>query len=305
MTRLAKPLLVALWAGLALAGAGCNFWFTYQPSPDSGSCAVRAPLLLGSTLLGVHNLANANVAANLGAQAVRLILSDDAIRAGFATEDAGGVPSFATALARFQADGVPVIITIRWPEVPGVKGTPDFDRVPTGTDRSDSLALLDRFLQETAGKVAWYQLQNEPLGGPGAYHIADRPASLDWLTVLAEEACSDRAGNPALASLRLTSPGLTGLDAQNPDPDTVASATAMLDVVRAQRDMPLVSMEWSQSKAAKAWLGQHVSDARFGSGTNRDFVTAAYQQPVSANLWRAFVATAPFDLDLRRPHLLS
>jgi len=252
-----------------------------------------------------------------------MIVSDDAIRAGFAVEDAGGTPALAEALARFRADRVPVIITIRWPEVPGVKMTPDFDRVPTGADRTDSLGLLRRFLAETAGYVDWYQLQNEPLGGPGAYRIADRPASLEWLTALAEEACTARAENPALADLRLMSPGLTGINDSGSDPDTaayvvallhlagthleavdvhlhvdsVATASGMLDLVREGSDLPLVTMEWSQAKVAKDWLGESVSDPRFGTGTNREFIEAAYDQHVPAQLWTDFVGTSPHDPD--------
>lgn len=314
----------ALVLAASVIGAGCAF--VYAPSPESGPCATRAPLPLAARpTLGVHGLFDPAAARELGTKAVRLILSDDAIKAGFAVEDAGGTPAFATALQQLHADGVSVIVAIRWPVTPGVQGPGDLDRVPTGADRTASLDLLRRFLTETAGVVSWYQLQNEPVGGPGAYRPQDRGASIEWLRTLAETACTLRSQNPALEGLRLMSPGLTGIAARignhDPDPattayidqllhladthleavdvhlhvDQVPTAVAMLDWVKRRTTLPLVTMEWSQAKVATAWLGRPVADARFGTGTNRDFVEAAYQHHVSSQLWRAFVATSPHD----------
>ncbi len=70
--------------------------------------------------------------------------------------------------------------------------------------------------------------------------------------------------------------------------------TARLAWLRSRTTMPLTVLEWSQSKAATAWLAQ-PADPRFGSASNRDVIEREHTDRMTPSAWQAFVATAPAD----------
>lgn len=296
--------------------SGC---YVFTDTPESGPCAGRRPLALHSTMVGVHGLSDPVVARQLDTPMVRMILADHQIRRGFEALDRGEEPDFVAALHQLRADGVTVVVAVRWPVEPDAM-TPDPDRVPVGEDRVASLALLERFLVETAGYVDWYQLGNEVVGGPGAYY--DRAGGLLWLEELAERACETRRAHAELAELRIMSPGLTALAERaggvDPNPETTAfiedvidlaeshtealdvhlhvedldSLIAQIDWVQDRTSHPLVAMEWSNAKVAKTWLSQPAAP-EFGSGSNRDVIRAAYLEPMTPEEWGRFLSGSP------------
>lgn len=306
---------VAMLASLT----GC---YTYTPAADSGPCAERRPLAPGPTVLGVHGLSDPQVAASLGTPMVRIIVHDRAVAAARAELDAGRVPEFVRNLDAFHAAGAQVVLTLRWPVAPGTPGS-DPDRIPQGADREAALEQVRWLARATAGKVAYIQVNNEPLGGPGHYDPDQADAAVEWMGDVAEEICAVRNSDPALADLRLVAPALTGIDGLasghgSPEQEAavdsivalaeshfelldihlhatgVASIEGQLAWLRSRTTMPLASLEWSQAKAASSWLSQ-PADRRFGSGTNRKVVLDAYEHPMPVAEWRAFVSGSPHD----------
>ena len=123
----------------------------------------------------------------------------------------------------FQAlkdSGIETIFTLRWPfDDPNNTEEIDSDRIPTGTDLLSSLELLRTFLIELDTLIDYYQLQNEPIGGPGVYFervVSTSEAVLSgfnavrWLDTLAFTARQTIDQNNL--GIRIITPGITGVD---------------------------------------------------------------------------------------------
>lgn len=68
--------------------------------------------------------------------------------------------------------------------MPGIHvGTRIRNRIPHGPDREAALDQLERFLIKANEIISWYQIQNEPFGGPGMYTAEefDSGAAFEWM----------------------------------------------------------------------------------------------------------------------------
>lgn len=326
MSRIRRAIRIAsVGTALSLLAAGCHL---YTDTPTSGACAGRKALPVEPMKVGIFGAMEPSVHEDFGSQAARFIISDGMLRQATEAIDRGETPQALIQLRALHDLGVTTVVAVRFPETEGVgPGQGDPDRIPQGTEREASLDLLERFAVESAGVVDWIQLGNEPVGGPGAIRLEDRDASIEWYRDQAERLCETRRAHPELADLRLMSPGLTGVSGQvdgagNPETaayiealigvaeshleavdvhlhvDAPATAAAILGWVGERTTMPLAATEWSMAKSAKTWLQQKVTDPSFGTvGVDRnvDFVRRAYEDPVTAEEWAAFVAASPHE----------
>lgn len=295
---------------------------------DGGPPPADAGLLPGRpTLVGLHGTSNPAVARTLGAQAMRFIVADQVI----ASIEPEARDALVAELAALRAEGVEVILTLRWPVEPGVgpgEG-PDLDRVPTGDDRAAALAQVRDLVRAAGPHLAWLQVNNEPVGGPGVYADEDITpgadgtiAAIAWMGEVARVIDEERRAAPELSHLRIMSPALTGLRARlggGGDPLRTDLIEAIIDLAEARCDAldvhmhvesvqqvrdyvgwvrertatRLTATEWSQAKSSRDWLREERAP-RFGTGPNVGFILDAYESPVSAEVWRDFVSTAPF-----------
>jgi len=80
-----------------------------------------------------------------------------------------GITLLGNQLQSLKNIGVTTIVCLRFPNHPS--DIYQMDRVPSldSTDMANSLALVDSILINLNGKLDYFQLQNEPLAGPGKY----------------------------------------------------------------------------------------------------------------------------------------
>jgi hypothetical protein len=82
--------------------------------------------------------------------------------------------------------------------------------------------------------------------------------------------------------------------------ESIEEMKAKLAFLTGLSDVPVVSLEWSQAHFSDEWRAE-PADPRFGiNRSNNDVILAAYENPMSAEDWAAFIAPAPYD-----PHFLS
>lgn len=153
--------------------------------------------------------------------------------------------------------------------------------------------------------------------------------ALEWWKEVAQFICDKRNNNPDLAHLKIMSPGVTGIKniVRNTEPDidfdeqpiTVALIDSIISFsekyadaidlhlhtesvdlgsdeityIRNRTDMPLATTEWSQAHAAKAtgWL---VAENTTYKTSNRNVIKAAYDTPMTPEMWENFMADAPY-----------
>jgi hypothetical protein len=278
-------------------------------------------------VVGVHNSSKPNMLQQLGARMSRVIIHDQAMAAARQAMDAGETPVYFEDLDVLVDLGIVPVVTLRWPVNPGEPGS-DPDRVPTGQDREDCLELVEWFLLETAGRVNHVAINNEPLGGPGRYPQDQMEDGFAWMASVAEHINVLRDTRPELDHLQVIMPVqiLSGYLDGTASSSAVAKVDALLDIGIAHGDLldlhlnvesieemkaklafltglsdvPVVSLEWSQAHFSDEWRAE-PADPRFGiNRSNNDVILAAYENPMSAEDWAAFIAPAPYD-----PHFLS
>lgn len=212
---------------------------------------------------------------------------------------------------------------------------PRFDRIPQGQDREETIALVRRFLRQAGPFLYGVQLNNEPVGGPGQYAIKDMdprgatwsPAT-QWFIDLVEVIREERQQNPRLSELRIVSPGFAGIgeflrgNKQFPKAyiafteellrfsnqycelldvhlhvEDVAEVQSTIDFIRERSDLPLVTFEWSQARAVFDWMKEplNIPGVATGRATNEEFIRRAYRQPVTPEVWQAFIDSSPLD----------
>ena len=112
--------------------------------------------------------------ADIGAKCVRMIRHEPTVRHWRENPAAKNEYIEGLKAVKEKNPDIEIVVSLRWPsrvmERPDVvTGAPRRDRIPEGEDRTEALELLDWFLTECGPHFDWYQLQNEPVRGPGEY----------------------------------------------------------------------------------------------------------------------------------------
>lgn len=297
-----------------------------QDETKAGKTPVR-------TRIGVHNGFNPAAARELGVETVRFILKDHQIRECLKKPNG----DFGRKIDEFKKHGVELVACIRWPadtrsanemiEQGRRRQDSHPDRIPLGREREDALDLLEKFLTAFDGRLDWYQIQNEPLGGPGRYSREELKsgAAFEWMEALAERARKTIASNGL--KLRIISPGLTGKPGADAAPEYLDAVDRLITLTgkycdafdihlhvesyddltrrvtalkermrRAGVDRPLVALEWSNSHALKVFARNEPGKA----AEMRKVIAAAYAHPSSPATWRRFMETLPLEKDFLR-----
>jgi len=296
----------------------------------------RGPVFVPKTVLGVHNLffGWSEYITAINAKATRRIIDDRTIKSWFS--DSKKKSRIVSYMQTCRNQEIQVILSIRWPNWENKKrkameNKPHDDRVPVGKDREESLALLDRFLNEFGPYMDWYSFQNEAVAGNGEYpdHLkkdskGNSPAC-EWFATLAEHTRELMKENPKLSHLKFMSPALTtvnnqangahslntwfieqiiemsnehmdAIDVHFHDVVTPEDTRKSIKWVKRKAKIPLASTEWAPTRAGEEWLKSPVADERFGKDiVNGQFIQNTYKKPVSIELWNEFMATVPLD----------
>lgn len=180
------------------------------------------------TKLGVFFLPSPELFEQAQLKVTRKILKDFEIEKLYEQLDSGkqtGQIKQLKTLQAFKDAGVDIIITLRWPldnslftqKTDMINGKINqksmIDRVPQGEDRTRTLKLLQRFINDFGKWIDVISLQNEVLGGPGQYRDQDTmrapgefsPAG-QWLIHVAKTVRSTIQSNPKLSHLKISSP---------------------------------------------------------------------------------------------------
>ena len=308
---------------------GCH---SNDPQPISETLCAKTSFEQENTFIGLHGSMDAEAAIHLNAQIVRFGFADFKIRQAF---DKNGGEDFLETLQKFKDANIRVINYITWPEDTISEIGADYERVPRGKDKEETLVLLDQYLETAGPYLDWVQINQEPFGVT-PYREADatvdpqtgRVPALEWWETVAERICEKRNQNPALAHLKILSPGITGIKNlvrdDSPDPDfdeqpvtaslidsiivfaeeycdaidlhlhteSVELGIAEIDYIGNRTDMPLGATEWSQAHVAKSsgWLDE--VNSIYGL-SNRNVIKAAYENPFTPEEWQSFLAAGP------------
>ncbi len=266
-----------------------------------GSCSEDDPIPQPTSPTfekGIFGMRNGSQLKDLGAAYTRIIVWDTDLQSIFNAVDSGtpltSIPEYQQIKGIHDA-GVKIIVSLRWPDQNS--SDPElYDRVPLGADRSQSLDLLRRFLNEIGPLLEIYSIQNEVGGlGPGTYSSADMQNSgngspaVNWWKDIYHVVDSARSANSYLSQIEISSPCPIQLERMvfNPNSvpqlnqdffhETIQFANQYCDYIDLHfnilplQDYPqvlsfieplvqksLISTEWSEVQSARDYLVQSI-----------------------------------------------
>lgn len=272
-----------------------------------GFVALTIPTRLeANTILGLHGAIGApEIVAPLGARMVRGIIFDSQL--DFENQ------TFLDKLQDFKNRGIETVIALRWPTDP--EDSMKMDRIPE--NQAAALDQVEDFLFATNGLVDWFQIQNEPLGGPGRYGPGQERDALEWLREVGARARSviDSHG----LATRIVTPGITGIEgAMRGGEANIRGIDSILRIGRDYADAvdvhlhvrdvadlegrvgyietrmgelgvntALTTLEWSQAGVMDAWFDEHPEDLAY--------VQNSYGNQRTPQEWADFMQTLPLE----------
>jgi|GEM_PF-5564577 len=153
--------------------------------------------------------------------------------------NSGGLDQLSAELSGLKNAGITTIVSLRFPNDPN--DAFEADRVPllNTNDLTNSLALVDTLLMKLDGNLDYFQLQNEPLAGPGKFIDIDNNFhfgyyAIQWLDTLGKHVANTIAKHQL--SIGIISPAFHDVEpalSDTPKPNPFAYIRAPGDTVQA------------------------------------------------------------------------